>query len=135
MRQEPGESQGRDIGDEACHCAMACLPERASQVAVCSDNTHPPALPILVERRFLGVFAQWAGPAEIKRQFGGTVDFVADNRAIFDLGGNEYRLIVHISFEFGRVLVKFIGTMPNTTASIRRPCHGEENDPSNSYRN
>jgi predicted transcriptional regulator len=23
--------------------------------------------------------------------------------------------------------------MPNTTASIRRPCHGEENDPSNSY--
>jgi HTH-type transcriptional regulator / antitoxin HigA len=25
--------------------------------------------------------------------------------------------------------------MPNTTASIRRPCHGEENDPSNSYRN
>jgi mRNA interferase HigB len=38
------------------------------------------------------------------------VDFVADNRAIFDLGGNKYRLIVHISFEFGRVLVKFIGT-------------------------
>src|SRR5207237_7785512 len=25
--------------------------------------------------------------------------------------------------------------MPNTTASIRRPCHGEENDPPNSYRN
>jgi mRNA interferase HigB len=54
--------------------------------------------------------AQWANPAEIKRQFGGAVDFVADNRVIFDLGGNKYRLIVHISFEFGRVLVKFIGT-------------------------
>jgi mRNA interferase HigB len=54
--------------------------------------------------------AQWANPAEIKRQFGGTVDFVGDNRVIFDLGGNKYRLIVHISFEFGRVLVKFIGT-------------------------
>jgi mRNA interferase HigB len=53
--------------------------------------------------------AQWANPAEIK-QFGGTVDFVADNRVIFDLGGNKYRLIFHISFEFGRVLVKFIGT-------------------------
>ena len=38
------------------------------------------------------------------------VDFVGDNRVIFDLGGNKYRLIVHISFEFGRVLVKFIGT-------------------------
>ena len=32
------------------------------------------------------------------------------DRVIFDLGGNKYRLIVHISFEFGRVLVKFIGT-------------------------
>ena len=54
--------------------------------------------------------AQWPTPAEIKRQFGGTVDFVGDNRAIFDLGGNKYRLIVHISFAFGRVLVKFFGT-------------------------
>jgi mRNA interferase HigB len=54
--------------------------------------------------------AQWATPAEIKRQFGGTVDFVGDNRVIFDLGGNKYRLIAHISYEFGRILVKFIGT-------------------------
>ncbi|MGH6713815.1 MAG: type II toxin-antitoxin system HigB family toxin [Bradyrhizobium sp.] len=54
--------------------------------------------------------AQWKGPAEIKRQFGATVDFVGDNRVIFDLGGNKYRLIAHVSFAFGRVLVKFIGT-------------------------
>jgi len=79
--------------------------------------------------------AQWAKPAEIKRQFGGTVDFVGDNRVIFDLGGNKYRLIVHVSFTFGRVLMKFIAPIPNTIASIRRPCHGEKNDPSASYRN
>ena len=54
--------------------------------------------------------ARWANPAEIKRQFGGTVDFVGDNRVIFDLGGNKYRLVVHVSFTFGRLLVKFIGT-------------------------
>ncbi|HJZ21190.1 MAG TPA: type II toxin-antitoxin system HigB family toxin [Bradyrhizobium sp.] len=54
--------------------------------------------------------AHWAGPAEIKRQFGSTVDFVGDNRVIFDLGGNKYRLVVHVSFVFSRVLVKFIGT-------------------------
>ncbi len=35
---------------------------------------------------------------------------LGDNRVIFDLGGNKYRLIVHVSFAFGRVLVKFIGT-------------------------
>jgi mRNA interferase HigB len=54
--------------------------------------------------------ARWINPAEIKRQFGGTVDFVGDNRVIFDLGGNKYRLVVHVSFAFGRLLVKFIGT-------------------------
>ena len=54
--------------------------------------------------------ARWSGPGEVKRQFGKTVDFVADNRVIFDLGGNRYRLICHISYRFGRVLVKFIGT-------------------------
>jgi hypothetical protein len=29
---------------------------------------------------------------------------------IFNLGGNKYRLIVHVSFTFGCVLVKFVGT-------------------------
>ena len=54
--------------------------------------------------------SHWASPADVKRQFGSTVDFVGDNRIIFDLGGNKFRLVVHISFTFGRVLVKFIGT-------------------------
>jgi mRNA interferase HigB len=54
--------------------------------------------------------AHWKGPHEVKRQFGATVDFVSDNRAIFDIGGNKYRLVVHISYAFGRVLVKFVGT-------------------------
>jgi mRNA interferase HigB len=38
------------------------------------------------------------------------VDFVADNRLIFDIGGNKYRLIVHAAYRHHRVLVKFIGT-------------------------
>jgi mRNA interferase HigB len=54
--------------------------------------------------------AEWRGPADVKAQFGTTVDFVADNRAIFDLGENKYRLVVHISYRFKRVLVKFVGT-------------------------
>lgn len=54
--------------------------------------------------------ARWRGPHDVKRQFGGTVDFVADNRLIFDAGGNKYRLICHVSYDFGRVLVKFVGT-------------------------
>ena len=54
--------------------------------------------------------AEWQSSADVKRQFGTTVDFVADNRVIFDLSGNKYRLIVHVSYTYRRVLVKFIGT-------------------------
>lgn len=54
--------------------------------------------------------ARWRTSTDVKRQFGTTVDFVGDNRVIFDLGGNKYRLIVHVSYEFGRMLIKFIGT-------------------------
>ena len=54
--------------------------------------------------------ARWANPTEIKRQFCGSVDFVGDNRIVFDLEGANYRLVVHASYTFGRILVKFIGT-------------------------
>lgn len=54
--------------------------------------------------------ADWAGPADIKRTFGTTVDFVGDNRAIFDIGDNKYRLIVHFAYAYRRGLVKFIGS-------------------------
>jgi len=54
--------------------------------------------------------AQWQNPADVKAMFGATVDFVADNRLIFDISGNKYRLIVHVAYPFKRVLIKFIGT-------------------------
>lgn len=54
--------------------------------------------------------ATWRGPADVKTQFGATVDFVGDNRIIFDIGGNKYRLVVHVAYPFNRVLIKFLGT-------------------------
>ncbi len=54
--------------------------------------------------------AVWATPADIKDQFGNSVDFVADNRVIFDIGGNKFRLIVHVAYAYKRVLIKFVGT-------------------------
>jgi len=53
--------------------------------------------------------AAWAGPADIKAAFG-SADFVGDNRVIFDIGGNKYRLVAHVSYGFSRVLVKFVGS-------------------------
>jgi mRNA interferase HigB len=54
--------------------------------------------------------AAWAGPADVKAMFGTTVDFVHDNRLIFDIAGNKYRLVVHAAYGFKRVLIKFVGT-------------------------
>jgi mRNA interferase HigB len=54
--------------------------------------------------------AEWHAPADVKRMFGTTVDFIGDNRLIFDVGGNKYRLVVHVAYAFRRVLIKFVGT-------------------------
>jgi mRNA interferase HigB len=54
--------------------------------------------------------ADWSNPGEIKIAFGTTVDFVGDNRIIFDLGGNKFRLIARVTYSHRRVLIKFVGT-------------------------
>lgn len=55
--------------------------------------------------------ARWSRPADVKAAFGANVDFVSDNRIIFDIGGNKYRLIVRVVYDpFYRILIKFVGT-------------------------
>jgi mRNA interferase HigB len=29
---------------------------------------------------------------------------------VFDIAGNKYRLVVHVSYTFKRLLIKFVGT-------------------------
>ena len=53
---------------------------------------------------------KWKTSADIKDQFGANVDFVSDNRVIFDIAGNKYRVIVHVNYTYKRVLIKFVGT-------------------------
>ncbi len=51
----------------------------------------------------------WETPQTIKDQYR-HASFVADNRVIFNIGGNKYRLVAHVNYEFGIVYIKFIGT-------------------------
>ncbi|MBB2159732.1 type II toxin-antitoxin system HigB family toxin [Gluconacetobacter sacchari] len=53
--------------------------------------------------------SEWNGPADVRAMFG-SADFVGDSRVIFDIGGNKYRLIVHVAYRYKRVLIKFVGT-------------------------
>lgn len=71
---------------------------------------HPRAEAVLRSWHGAVEKAAWESPADVKAEFGTRVDFVADNRVIFDLSGNRYRLIAHVSYRYKRVLVKFVGT-------------------------
>ena len=53
--------------------------------------------------------AAWATPIDVKAAAGQT-DILPDGRAIFDLGGNKYRLVVWINYRKRMILIKFIGT-------------------------
>ena len=53
--------------------------------------------------------AAWDNPIDVKADFGQT-DILPDGRAIFDLGGDKYRLVAWINYRKKLVLIKFIGT-------------------------
>ena len=53
--------------------------------------------------------AEWKSPQDIKDRYV-TASFLADNRVVFNLKGNHYRLDVKVSYKNQIVLVKRIGT-------------------------
>jgi mRNA interferase HigB len=53
--------------------------------------------------------ADWRDTVAIKRRYR-HASFVGDNRVIFNVGGNKFRLVVHVNFDFGIVYIKFVGT-------------------------
>jgi mRNA interferase HigB len=54
--------------------------------------------------------AAWAGPSDVKAVFG-TADFLQNNRVVFNVKGNTYRLIAQIKYApIFAVYVRFIGT-------------------------
>lgn len=52
---------------------------------------------------------EWTGPDHIKSVFG-SADFVSDNRVIFNVGGNNYRVIAHFAYVYKSAQIKFVGT-------------------------
>lgn len=53
--------------------------------------------------------AEWKTPQDIKDQFGNS-SIIGNNRAVFNIAGNKYRLIVAFNYSCGIGFVKFIGT-------------------------
>jgi mRNA interferase HigB len=53
--------------------------------------------------------ATWNNPNEIKAKYG-NASVVGNNRIVFNICGNKYRLIVEIHYEAYIVKIRFIGT-------------------------
>ena len=53
--------------------------------------------------------AEWTGPKQIKSEYP-SASFLADNRVVFNIKGNHYRLIVRINYDYQMVWIRFIGT-------------------------
>ncbi len=55
------------------------------------------------------VKANWPSPQAVKTQYG-NASICDNNRVVFNIGGNKYRLVVEIQYRAGIVWVKYIGT-------------------------
>ncbi|VVN30211.1 type II toxin-antitoxin system HigB family toxin [Pseudomonas fluorescens] len=53
--------------------------------------------------------AEWKTPADIKAHFA-TASILKSRRVVFNIKGNDFRLVVAVAYRFGAVYIKFVGT-------------------------
>ena len=53
--------------------------------------------------------ADWATPADVKRDIR-SASILKDGRAVFNIAGNKYRIVVWINYPYRVVYIRFIGT-------------------------
>jgi mRNA interferase HigB len=72
-------------------------------------ETHPDAEQPLKAWHEEASNADWTQPADIKAQFR-SASVLRNRRVVFNIKGNDYRLVVAIAFRLQVVYVKFVGT-------------------------
>lgn len=70
---------------------------------------HPTATQALLSWYDEAKQASWASPQEIKRRYS-SASFIGNNRVVFNIKGNAYRLVVDVAYRYQAVYIKFIGT-------------------------
>jgi mRNA interferase HigB len=51
----------------------------------------------------------WSEPAHVKEKYR-SASFVKGNRVVFNIKGNDYRLVVRINYPYRMLYVRFVGT-------------------------
>ena len=57
----------------------------------------------------IAIKANWASPKDVKRFFP-KASIVGDNRVVFNIAGNSYRLIIKFAYQSRVGFIRFIGT-------------------------
>lgn len=55
------------------------------------------------------IAAQWKKPNDIKKKYK-SASILGNNRAVFNIAGNKYRLVTAIKYEYQIVYIRFVGT-------------------------
>jgi mRNA interferase HigB len=75
-----------------------------------AGHKDQPALKAALDAWFAEVRrARWASTADVKRLYA-TASVVSADRIVFNVKGNDYRLVVSVDFEKGIVWIKWLGT-------------------------
>ena len=53
--------------------------------------------------------ASWSTPQDIKNRYG-NASFPGNDRVVFNICGNKYRLVVHVKYGFSTVYIRYIDT-------------------------
>lgn len=70
---------------------------------------HPAAKGALLAWLHEAKAAQWRSPADIKARYP-TASVLKSRRVVFNIKGNEYRLVAAVAYRFGAVYIKFVGS-------------------------
>lgn len=70
---------------------------------------HPNAQKALEDWYHETASAIWKTPQDIKARYA-SASFLGHNRVVFNIKGNDYRLVVAVAYRFAALYVKFVGT-------------------------
>lgn len=70
---------------------------------------HPEAKVPLQAWYALASRAKWKSPADIKEAYR-NASFIANERVVFNIKGNDYRLFVLVRYGQGLMFIRFVGT-------------------------
>ncbi len=81
----------------------------AKKTLVAFYTEHPDARTALEEWYEKTNRTEWENFSQVKRSFN-SADFVGNNRIVFNIRGNQYRLVALVLFRNQMVFIRFIGT-------------------------